>query len=269
MSEDVTQEPLVRYEVQDGIALITLNRPDRLNAIVPGMGEMYAHLLRRADADPAVRAIVVTGAGRGFCSGADLTMLAQGREALDGYLDGQDADTLPTVALRIGTPVATAINGPCAGIGFVLAIAADARFAAPSATLSTSFSRLGLIAEYGIAWLLPRLIGVPRATDLLLTGRTIDALEAESLGLVSGVHEDPVAAAIAWARNLADSCSPSAIAVMKRQLLAADTQGLDDAVMSSLDEMRAAFQRPDLAEAITARIEKRPASFPGYGSSPQ
>lgn len=269
MTDDAPLEPLVLYEVSDGIALITLNRPDRLNAIVPGMGEIYADLLRRADADPDVRAIVVTGAGRGFCSGADLTILAQGREALDGYLDGQDADTLPTVALRIGTPVATAINGPCAGIGFVLAIAADARFAAPTATLSTSFSRLGLIAEYGVAWLLPRLIGVPRATDLLLTGRTVDALEAQSMGLVSSVHGDPLAAAMAWARGIADTCSPSAIAVMKRQLLAADTQGLDDAVMSSLEEMRAAFQRPDLTEAITARIEKRPAAFPGYGSSPQ
>ena len=87
-------------------------------------------------------------------------MLAEGRDALDGYLDGQDVDTLPTVALRIGTPVATAINGPCAGIGFVLAICADARFAAPTATLSTSFSRLGLIAEYGVAWLLTRLVGL-------------------------------------------------------------------------------------------------------------
>ena len=269
MTEDAPEEPLVRYEVRDGIALITLNRPDRLNALLPGMGDVYADLLRRADADTDVRAIVVTGAGRGFCSGADLTILAQGREALDGYLDGQDADTLPTVALRIGTPVATAINGPCAGIGFVLAIAADARFAAPSATLSTSFSRLGLIAEYGVAWLLPRLIGVPRATDLLLTGRTIDAVEAHSLGLVSGVHEDPVAAAMDWARGLAENCSPSAMAVMKRQLLAADTQGLDDAVLSSLEEMRAAFQRPDLAEAITARIEKRPTAVPGYGSNPQ
>jgi enoyl-CoA hydratase/carnithine racemase len=216
-----------------------------------------------------VRAIVVTGAGRGFCSGADLTVLAEGREALNGYLDGQDADTLPTVALRIGTPVATAINGPCAGIGFVLAISADARFAAPGATLSTSFSRLGLIAEYGVAWLLPRLVGVPRATDLLLSGRTIDAEEARAMGLVTAVHEDPVAAAQAWARDLATNCAPSAIAVMKQQLLAAGTQGLDDAVLSSLEEMRAAFDRPDLAEAIMARIEKRPASFPGYGSSPQ
>jgi enoyl-CoA hydratase/carnithine racemase len=265
----VTDDPLVRYEVSDGIALITLNRPDRLNALVPGMGEVYANLLRRADADPEVRAIVVTGAGRGFCSGADLTVLAEGREALNGYLDGQDADTLPTVALRIGTPVATAINGPCAGIGFVLAISADARFAAPGATLSTSFSRLGLIAEYGVAWLLPRLVGVPRATDLLLSGRTIDAEEARAMGLVTAVHEDPVAAAQAWARDLATNCAPSAIAVMKQQLLAAGTQGLDDAVLSSLEEMRAAFDRPDLAEAIMARIEKRPASFPGYGSSPQ
>ena len=258
----MTDDALVQYDVSEGIALITLNRPDRLNALLPGMGEVYADLLRRADADPDVRAIVVTGAGRGFCSGADLTVLAEGREALNGYLDGQDADTLPTVALRIGTPVATAINGPCAGIGFVLAIAADARFAAPGATLSTSFSRLGLIAEYGVAWLLPRLVGVPRATDLLLSGRTIDAEEARAMGLVTAVHEDPVGAALAWARDLAANCAPSAIAVMKRQLLAAGTQGLDEAVLSSLEEMRAA------AEGVQAET-RATAAFPGYGSSPQ
>ena len=258
----MTDEPLVRYEVTDGVALITLNRPDRLNALVPGMGDLYAGLLRRADDDPEVRAIVVTGAGRGFCSGADLGVLAEGRDALNGYLDGQSVETLPTVALRIGTPVATAINGPCAGIGFVLAICADARFAQPSATLSTSFSRLGLIAEYGVAWLLTRLVGLSTATDLLLSSRTLSADDAHALGLVNQVSDSALAAAMAWARDLADSCSPSAMAVIKRQLLEVDGQTLDAAVDSSLVEMRAAFQRPDLMEAVMAKLEKRPPAFP-------
>jgi enoyl-CoA hydratase/carnithine racemase len=254
-------DELIRYEVADRIAVITLNRPDRLNAILPGMGEQYARLLQQADADPQVRAIVVTGAGRGFCSGADLTVLAEGREALDGYLDGQDVDTLPSAALRIGTPVATAINGPCAGIGFVLAICADVRFAAPTATLSTSFSRLGLIAEYGAAWLLTRLVGLGRATDLLLTGRTLTAQEAADIGLVR-VEDDSFAAAMAWASDVAANCSPAAVAVMKRQLLDVDSQDLTAAVEASLVEMRAAFQRPDLTAAIMARLEKRPVDFP-------
>lgn len=254
----------VLYDVADNVATITLNRPDRLNALVPGMGEQYANLLRRADADPDVRAIVVTGAGRGFCSGADLSILAQGREALNGYLDGQDADTLPTVALRLGTPVATAINGPCAGIGFVLAISADVRFAGTGATMSTSFTRLGLIAEYGVAWLLTRLVGLARATELLLSARTLTADEALAMGLVTSVSDDPLATATAWARDVADHCSPAAMAVVKQQLLDVDRQDLESAVVESLEQMRLAFDRPDLAEAIMARIEKREVRFPPY-----
>jgi enoyl-CoA hydratase/carnithine racemase len=241
--------------------VITLNRPDRLNALLPGMGDTYAALLRQADADPAVRAIVVTGAGRGFCSGADLSVLAEGRDALNGYLDGQDLDTLPTVALRIGTPVATAINGPCAGIGFVLAICADVRFAAPTATLSTSFSRLGLIAEYGSAWLLSRLVGLGRATDLLVSGRTIGADEALAMGVVNEVVDDAFARAMDWARDVAANCSPTAMAVIKRQLLLADGQGLAEAVDTSLVEMRAAFARDDLEAAVTAKLAKAAPDF--------
>ena len=256
-------DDLVLLEVQDGVAVITLNRPDRLNAIVPGMGDLYAARLRAADADPEVRAIVVTGAGRGFCSGADLGVLAEGRDALSGYLDGQSIDTLPTVALRLGTPVATAINGPCAGIGFVLAISADARFAAHGATMSTSFSRLGLVAEYGAAWLLTRLVGLGHATDLLLSARTLTGDEAAAIGLVNAAVDDPLAAALDWARDLAAHCSPSAMAAMKAQLLAADTQDLTAAVDRSLAEMRAAFDRPDLTEAIMSRVEGRPTTFPG------
>lgn len=253
---------LVRYDVDDAVAVITLNRPDRLNAIVPGMGEAYAERLLEADRDPTVRAIVVTGAGRGFCSGADLGILAEGRDALNAYLDGQSVDTLPTVAMRLSTPVVTAINGPCAGIGFVLAISADYRIASTSASLSTSFSRLGLVAEYGVAWLLTRLVGLGVATDLLLSGRTISAEEALGLGLVQQVSDDALDAAMTWARDVAANCSPSAMAAMKRQLLAVDGQRLDEAVDLSLVEMRAAFQRPDLEEAIMARLEKRAVRFP-------
>ncbi len=260
MTEDT--EPNVLYAVDGPVATITLNRPDRLNAIVPGMGEEYAACLRHADADPEVRAIVVTGAGRGFCAGADLGALAQGPEVLAQYLDGQTTQTLPTIALRLRTPVATAINGPCAGIGFVLAISADARFAHPTASMSATFPRLGLVAEYGSAWLLTRLVGLATATDLLLTGRTITGAQAHELGLVTAVSDDPLAAATDWARDLAEGCSPSAMAVIKEQLLAADTQRLDEAVELSLAEMRRSFDRPDLGEAIAARTDKRPPHFP-------
>lgn len=252
----------IRYEVEDQVAIITLDRPDRMNALLPGMGEEYADLLRRADADPQARVIVVTGAGRGFCSGADLSVLAEGRDALDGYLDGQGVDTLPTAALRIGTPVVAAINGPCAGIGFVLAIASDVRFASPTATFATTFSRLGLVAEYGVSWLLPRLVGTAHATDLLLTGRTITATEALEMGLVNAVADDALTAARAWATDVAQNCSPSAMAVIKQQLLTAGTESLPQSVDRSLTEMRAAFQRPDLVEAISARLEKRATEFP-------
>lgn len=252
-------EGTIRYEVADGVAVITLNRPERLNALLPGMGEHYADLLRRADADPDVRAIVVTGAGRGFCSGADLAVLALGADVLSGYAVTQEG--LPTVALTLGTPVATAINGPCAGIGFVLAIAADVRFAAPTALMSTSFSRLGLIAEYGSAWLLTRLVGLAHATDILLSGRAVAAEEAARIGLVTAVDDDPLARAMDWARDVAAHCSPASLAVIKAQLLSVDRQEMGEAVDVSIAEMLASFRRPDLAEALAARQEKRPPTF--------
>lgn len=251
----------VLFDVRDGVALITLNRPDRLNALLPGMSDRYAELLQAADADPDIRAIVVTGAGRGFCSGADLASLASGPEAVNAYLDGQNVDTLPTAALRIGTPVATAVNGPAAGIGFVLAIAADARFASPTATFSSTFARLGLIAEYGSAWLLTRLVGHGRASDILITGRTLSAEEALAIGLINDIAEDVVARALAWAQDVADNCSPTSTAVIKRQLQLVDDESLEQSVDSSLVEMRAAFARPDIGEAISAKVEKRRPTF--------
>ena len=251
----------IEYRVDEAIAIITLNRPDRLNAILPGMASLYAACLRRAEADPQVRAIVVTGAGRGFCSGADLAVLAEGAQALSGYLEDQDVDSLPTVALRIEKPVVTAINGPCAGIGFVLAIAADVRFAAPNATLSTSFSRLGLVAEYGVSWLLPRLVGLPAATEILLSGRTLTADEALRLGLVHEVADDVVEAAMSWARQAASACAPVSLREIKGQLLRSQTQDMDAAVAESLRLMERSFAWPELGEALQARAQKRPPVF--------
>ena len=249
------------------VALVTLNRPDRLNALTPDMGPLYARTLMELDDDPSVRAIVVTGAGRGFCSGADLTTLSGSVEDLQGYVQGQGLESLPLVALTLATPVATAINGPCAGIGFVLAVSADARFVHPEATLSTTFVRLGLVAEYGIAWLLPRLIGLPAATDLLLTGRTITGDHAGALGLAS-VHPNPVEKALQWADDVATWSSPASVATMKRQLLLADGQSLEEAIRTSLVEMARAFDLPDLAEALTARAHGRGPQFPPFAPGP-
>jgi len=245
------------------IAQVALNRPDKLNALTPQMGPDYARLLAQLDQDPKVRGIVVTGTGRGFCSGADLSTLGGSIEDLRAYVQGQSVESLPAIVSTLSTPVATAINGPCAGIGFVLAISADARFVHPKATMSTTFARLGLVAEYGIAWLLPRLIGLPAATDLLLTGRTITGIEAEELGLAR-CSEDPVAAAHEWVGSIAANCAPSSVATMKRQLLAADGQTLRESVDASLIDMAAAFESPDLAEALLARHEKRQPRFAGF-----
>jgi len=258
----MTSSATILYEVNDNIATITLNRPDRLNALLPDMGPHYADLLRRADADPEVRVIIVTGAGRGFCSGADLEVLMQGSDALQGYLSGQNSEALPTVAFDLQTPVITAINGPCAGIGFVMALCADIRFASHTATLSSSFARLGLIAEYGSAWLLPRLIGLPAATEILLTGRTLNAEQALSLGLVHEVSDDAYISARTWAEALISYSSPSSMGVIKQQLLASTGQSLTQAVDTSLIAMAESFTRPDLGEALTARMEKRTARFP-------
>ena len=261
LAQPTSPDPSILLEFQGAVALVTLNRPDRLNALTADMGPNYAQLLLDLDEDPGTRAIVVTGAGRGFCSGADLATLGGSVDELQGYVSGQDVSTLPVVALTLGTPVATAINGPCAGIGFVLAVSADARFVHPEATLSTTFAGLGLVAEYGIAWLLPRLIGLPAATDLLLTARTITGLQAGEIGLAQ-VSADPLADAMAWAQAVATSSSPASVATMKRQLLQADGLSLPDSVASSLTEMSRAFELPDLAEALTARAEKRAPQFP-------
>lgn len=249
---------------RDGaVAVITLNRPDRLNALLPSMLADYGAALAELDADRQVRAIVVTGAGRGFCAGADLSVLDSGADALAGYMDGLGVDSLPTRAFSLATPVVTAVNGPAVGIGMLLALCADVRIAGTSASFVTAFSRLGLVAEYGIAWVLPRLIGLGPATELLLSGRALPAHDAASLGLVSAVSDDPLSAAMEWARDVAEHVSPDSVRTMKAQLLAAMSTPLGEAVAASLAAMRASVDGPDLAEAMRARREDRLPRFTG------
>src|ERR671936_251644 len=173
----------VLYEAADGVATVTLNRPDRLNAWTRELGARFYELLERAAEDPEVRAIVVTGAGRGFCAGADMELL----QSIGGgsAVVGERQELYPDHLLGIPKPIIAAINGPAAGLGFVVALMCDIRFAAAGAKLTTAFARRGLIAEHGISWVLPRLVGPSRALDLLLSGRVVLAEEAAGMGLVN------------------------------------------------------------------------------------
>lgn len=249
----------------DQVAVVTFNRPDKLNAVTRDLGDAWAAHMRAADADPEVRAIVTTGTGRGYCAGADLALLAGGADALRDLIP--PVDDLPHLALGLTTPVIAAVNGPAFGVGFAYMLGSDVRFAAQGATMSTSFARLGLVAEYGLSWLLPRLIGIPAALDLLLTGRTIDAAEALRLGLVTAVlpPDDLLAHAIAYADALARTSSPYSMANMKAQVYADADRDRAAALEDTLARMRESITRPDLAEAMLARSEQRAPDFPSLG----
>lgn len=247
--------------VKDGVCVITLNRPEVRNAMNPTMSTAYATALRAADDDPAVRAIVITGAGAGFCSGADLGVLRGGADTIRAFLPRRE--DLPDLALRVRKPVIAAVNGSAVGIGFAYMLFSDVRIVAESAKLMTSFSQLGLVAEYGVSWLLPRLIGLAPAMDLLLTGRTVTAQEAVDLGLANRVVPDGTAleAAVTYATDLARHCAPASLAAIKEQLYADQERSRADALTDTLAKMDASFDAPGLAEALRARSEKRAPVF--------
>jgi enoyl-CoA hydratase/carnithine racemase len=251
----------VLSEVSDGVATVTLNRPDRLNAVTPTMARAYAQTLLALDDDPAVRVVVVTGAGRGFCAGADLGQLAQGVEHLDAHYASPDA--APDTALRMRKPVVAAVNGPVAGLGFAYLLGCDLRVVASTATISTSFARLGLVAEYGLSFLLPRIVGLSRATELLLTARTIDADEALRIGLAHEVvgPGESLDRARAIALDMVATTSPASWAAVKHQLLADAHDSFDGSMTRAYALMRESFRGPDLAEAVSARAEGRPPRF--------
>ena len=258
-------ENLVLYAQSSGVATLTLNRPERLNAWTPALSTRYFDLLQRADDDPDVRVVVVTGAGRGFSAGADLDVL-QG----SGSAAAPDA-RLQTFPLSIRKPILAAINGPCAGIGLVLALMCDVRFAAAGTKFTTAFSRRGLVAEHGISWILPRLIGHARALDLLYSGRVFLAEEALALGVVNRVlaPERVLQETLTYAQDLVANCSPAALAEMKRQVFEAYESDLGTAVALANRLMVESFRRPDFKEGVTSFLEKRPPVFPPLPPRPR
>ncbi len=177
----------------DGVLLVTFNRPERLNAIDLTMFREIEHLAAQAEADPRVRVVILTGAGRGFCAGLDLDVAGDlPGMSVEDFLVIQEAGGRSVTALRLmGKPLIAAINGAAAGGGLAFALAADVRLAAPQAKFGVAFIRLGLSAcDLGVSWLLPRIVGLGVASELMLTGRVIDAVAAERIGLVNRVVDD-------------------------------------------------------------------------------
>lgn len=266
----------ILYSVDAGVATITLNRPDRLNAWCASLDADVRAGMREASDDPAVRVIILTGAGRGFCAGADMNVL-------QGIQDGDtskravapdvawDASAHPDFQKQytwfpaVPKPIIGAINGPCAGLGMVIALYTDIRFASDLAVFSTAFSRRGLIAEHGVSWLLPRLVGMANAADLLFSARRVEAAEAKALGLVNRVipHAEFMAEVQAYARMLATEVSPRSLGVMKREIWNAQLSGLGEAVDAADADMKASFTSEDFKEGVAHYLEKRPAAFTG------
>ncbi|HZW79190.1 MAG TPA: enoyl-CoA hydratase [Candidatus Deferrimicrobiaceae bacterium] len=283
-----TKETL--YNVADRVATITLNRPDKLNAWTAVMESEVRSHMENAEQDDEVRVIVLTGAGRGFCAGADMSLLSavaeRGRDARN--LDDRDLDdqrreqVLRDGANRregvppdfqkkysyfpaIGKPVIAAINGPVVGLGLVITLYCDLRLASDAGRFSTTFARRGLIAEYGMAWMLPRIIGIANALDLLLSARVIDAAEAQRMGLVNRVFpQDTFLEKVReYAHELASAVSPRSLRIIKRQVYEAMSQPLSEAFDISVREMMACFRTEDFKEGVAHFVEKRPATFTG------
>ncbi|WP_432843103.1 enoyl-CoA hydratase-related protein [Dactylosporangium sp. CA-092794] len=251
----------VLAERRGPVLVLTLNRPERLNAWTDALEERYFDHLDAAERDPDVRAIVLTGAGRGFCAGADLDDLAAVGEM--GLVPARIRPRARPLSLR--KPMVAAINGAAAGLGLVEALYCDVRFATPQAKLTTSFAQRGLIAEYGIAWLLPRVVGLSRALDLLLSGRIVTGAEALAMGLVDRVvdGDELLEAAVGYARGLAEACSPWSMAQIKAQVYAALDADLVAAVADADRRMAVSFAGPDLAEGVRSHLQRRPPAFPG------
>lgn len=276
--------PDILYGVKDRIATITLNRPDRLNAYTDGMATSIRLAMADAARDPAVRVVVLTGAGRGFCAGADMELLqavqhsGSERQASRGEGDVGDAfdskfgpkldDDFADMRrfayfMRTKKPIIAAINGPAAGIGLIMTLYADLRFVSDKAVLTTSFAQRGLIAEHGISWLLPRLIGPANTLDILLSARKFSPTEAKEMGLVNKVFqaETFMDNVMAYARLLSDTVSPRSMAVMKAQVWKSFFQDFGEALSTADAEMPPSFKWPDFKEGVDHFLQKRAPKF--------
>ena len=270
----------VIYSVEQGVAVVTLNRPDRLNAMTLTMAGEVRAAMQQASDDDEVRVIVLTGAGRGFCAGADAARL-QGRVsgmaveeekalpftgAIEGGLDLPQAFAAKYAWIAtVPKPVIAAVNGPAVGVGMVLPMFADIRFASDTARFGTAFSKRGLVPEYGLGWLLPRLIQPSKAFDLLYTARLVDADEAIDMGLVDKVFptNELLPAAMDYARELATAVSPRSNRVVKRMVYQGLDQGFGSAMEQCLADMADAQKSDDFKEGIAAWKDKRVPIFTG------
>ncbi|MGO8872733.1 MAG: enoyl-CoA hydratase-related protein [Acidimicrobiales bacterium] len=266
---------VTRYDVVDRVATVTLDRPERLNAWTSRMNAEYRALLQRASDDPGVRVIVVTGSGRGFCAGAESDDLAGHAER--GAYRSWDADHLDTpgygvrpefdaeLAYHFGIPkpIIAAVNGPAAGIGFALACYCDLRFAASGSKFTTAHGRLGLPCAFGLAWLLPKLVGLPRALDLILSSRVFTAEEAAAMGLmVETVPAELLQERVAeYAHALATTVSPASLAASKRQVYDAFHLTAAESVWAAEELLDPMMAGADYREGVAALREKRPPVF--------
>jgi enoyl-CoA hydratase/carnithine racemase len=269
-----------QYAVADRIATITLNRPQRMNAWTGRMHTEYRHCLLSAEKDAAVRAIVVTGAGRGFCVGGDAAAL-QGHVAKGGYDPGTPAalarpgygiapefDASFAYHFGLSKPIVAAINGPVAGVGLALACFCDLRFAASGIKMTTAHGKLNLPAEYGLSWLLPRMIGLTRANELLLTSRAFVAEEALAFGLLNGVYPVDVLLeeTYAFVRELIDTVSPNSLRQTRWQIYRDLHRDVASAVDDSERLIAAMMREADYAEGVAAFLEKRDPQWRGSSS---
>jgi enoyl-CoA hydratase/carnithine racemase len=271
---DSTEDVAVVYEVTpSGVAVLTLNRPDRLNTWGGDIATAFYAGLDRAEEDPDVRVILLTGRGKAFCAGAQLGAMGSVTESIaktdEGKLAGLVGDRQPHYLTTLCKPVVAAINGSCVGIGLTQALMCDVRFAAAGAKFAASFARRGLIAEYGVSWILPRLTGWGVALDLLLSGRTFLADEAAELGLVKEVvpPEQLMKRAMQYAEDIAQNCSPASMAIIKRQTYGDAMREVVQASSRAEALLHESLQRPDVIEGITSFLDKRAPDFPGLSAS--
>jgi enoyl-CoA hydratase/carnithine racemase len=268
----------ILFRVEDGVAVVMLNRPDKLNAWRGEMDRDVRAAMRAANDDPAVKVIILTGAGKGFCAGADMNMLqtiqsgdAQSSSAVVNSHKPWDATANENFQKQyswfpaVQKPIIAGINGAAAGLGLILSLYCDIRFASDTAKFTTAFSRRGLVAEHGISWLLPRLIGFANAADLLYSARVITANEAKSMGLVSRViaAADFETEVMAYARMLATEVSPRSLREMKREIWNAQFQSLGQAIDAANADMPSSFKSEDFKEGIAHFMEKRAPKFAG------
>jgi enoyl-CoA hydratase/carnithine racemase len=268
------------YEVEDKIATITLNRPDKLNAWTGTMEGEYRHAMADAEQRDDVRVIIVTGAGKGFCAGADMSLLssvAGGGDASNAFGNGVDANPgsgpgVPedfrkqySFPLGVGKPILAAINGAAAGLGLIHSLYCDIRFASETAKFTTAFAQRGLIAEHGISWLLPRIVGIQNALDLMYSARVFKADEALRLGLVSRVYppDELMPAVREYAKQLATFSSPRSLREMKRELYGALFTSLGPAIDTAVGDMLESLKCDDFKEGVASFVEKREPQFTG------